>query len=335
MKILLVMISPASAAGGMEKHFMELANGLAAAGHVITCVSAVEHMQDLDSCILKYPIDPRASRYSLALYYNLFKLLKENRFDIAHAQGSKAADILKRMCPLFAQTKFVATIHNFKNRYPSTQAFCRIIAVSKALAADIGHNNISVVYNGLRPPAPNKEKLELPGNLARPVWLSVGRLVPAKGFDDLIKAFQYARGSLIIAGSGPEAKRLDEQVASLDLKNKVKLIGHQDDIWSLMDSVDAVVISSRREGFSYVFAEALIAGKPIISTDVPIANEFLPENSIIPQDSSPQKFASYLNRELDDIALEEQPARLRSKTELTFSAMIANTLCVYRECLEG
>jgi glycosyltransferase involved in cell wall biosynthesis len=335
MKILLAMASPADANGGMEKHFRELANGLASRGHQITCAAAKEHMAGLDESISQHPINTRASRYSPALHYDLLKLLNRQHFDIAHAQGSKAADVIKKMKLLFRRSKFIATIHNFKSKYPNSKVFCRLIVVSRALAADIGHKNITVIYNGLPPSTCLGPENELPKSLIRPVWLSAGRLVYAKGFDSLITAFQHTRGSLIIAGSGPELKNLQEQIDNCGLDHRVKLIGHCHNIEPLMKAVDAIVISSRREGFSYVFAEALITGKPIISTDVPIANEFLPKTCIIPKNSSPEKFASFLNRDLEQILSEEESARLRSKTELLFDAMIERTLGVYHDCLRS
>ena len=335
MRVLLTMLSPANAVGGMEKHFVELANGLAESGHQITCACAREHMAALHPTIKKCRVNSKASRYSPVLYFELVQVLNAQAFDIAHAQGSKAADVFRWLSPLFPGTKFIATIHGFKSRYPKPRTFHRIIAVSKALAPDIGSKNVSVVYNRLRPPADPVSEVGLPEGLIHPVWLAVGRLVTAKGFDNLISTFQHVNGSLIIAGSGPELPNLKTRIDEQGLSHRVKLIGHHNDIWSLMKSVDAVVISSRREGFSYVFAEALISGKPIISTNVPIANEFLPQSCIIPENSTQEIFSGFLNRDLREIHSEQGSARSRSRTELMLHAMIENTLSVYYDCLDS
>jgi glycosyltransferase involved in cell wall biosynthesis len=60
----------------------------------------------------------------------------------------------------------------------------------------------------------------------------------------------------------------------------VFLIGHKHSALDYIGAADLVVIPSRNEGFSYVFAEALLEKTPVISTDVPIPNEVLPEQYI-------------------------------------------------------
>lgn len=331
MNVLLFMASPGNANGGMEKHFSELANGLARCGIDVFCMAAPEHLQRLDASITQLPLHPRSSRNSPKTYFQIFRILRAHRFNVVHAQGSKAAQIIQRITPLFRKTAFVATIHNFKNRYPKPQRFDRLIAVSKALAQDIGYSNVSVVYNGLE-----THPTTAPATVFAhsPTWLSVGRLVPAKGFDNLIEAFQYVKGSLLIAGSGPEFNELNQQIRHLNLDQRVRLLGHIDDIPELMKSTDAVIIASRREGFSYAFAEALLANKPVVATDVPIANEFLPEDYIIPAGASREEFARHLNINLESAYVAQTAARKRARAELTLEAMTQNTITIYRACLE-
>lgn len=332
MNVLLFMASPGAAKGGMEKHFSELANGLARSGIQVFCMAAPEHLQSLDSRITRLPVNSQPSRNSVTTYFRIVRTLREYQFDVVHAQGSKAAQIVQRITPLFKKTVFVATIHNFKNRYPKPQRFQRLIAVSKALANDIGHSNVSVIYNGLET-HPHAVPIAVDTTMPKPLptWLSVGRLVPAKGFDKLIEAFQYVKGTLLIAGSGPELTTLSQQIHRLNLDQRVRLLGHIDDIPGLMNSSDAVVIASRREGFSYAFAEALHAGRPVVATDVPIANEFLPEDYIIPTGASPEEFARHLSINLDTAYVSQAPARKRAQTELTIEAMTKSTIQIYRD----
>jgi glycosyltransferase involved in cell wall biosynthesis len=91
------------------------------------------------------------------------------------------------------------------------------------------------------------------------------------------------------------------------------------------------VNSSRREGFSYVFAEAMLASKPVISTNVPIANEFLPEHHIY-RGESPDGFAKLFNSDLGVMFNDQTAARKRAQQELTLDSMINNTLMVYHAC---
>jgi len=80
-----------------------------------------------------------------------------------------------------------------------------------------------------------------------------------------------------------------------------------------------------------VFAEAILASKPVISTNVPIANEFLPEHHIY-HGSSPDGFAKLLNSDLGVIFNEQITARERAQRELTLDSMINSTLAVYHAC---
>lgn len=335
MKILLLMVSKGHGIGGMEKHCQELANGLLARGHSVTCATGPHHQSDLGSGVETVILNVNKSRFSPSLLLAVNKLIRDGQFDIVHAQGSKAAALLQFLAPVLRRTVLVATIHGFKSSYPKASVFCRIIAVSKHLAADIGYNNVQVVYNGITPPlASNLASPLLPALDDSPVWLAVGRLVPAKGFDFLIEAFQHVRGTLLIAGSGPEYKNLEQLIENTGQKGKVFLLGHRQDIPALMAFADGVVISSRREGFSYAFAEALLAGKPVIATDVPIANEFL-NPQFIHRGFTPGAFAKMLMSDLGELYRDQADSRKHANKSLSLESMIDNTINVYSECLNN
>jgi len=329
MNVLMLMLSPPSAHGGMEKHFSELANGLAKTGTSVWCMSAPEHLESLDSTIPQIPIRTDVSRYSPKLLRTIVNAQRDHKFDIIHAQGSKAAATIQLLSRFLSRTKLIATIHNFKSHYPGSHRFSRIIAVSNALANDINSSRVTVVYNGisdnLRAAEPKSNELH-----DKPVWLAVGRLVHAKGFDLLISAFKTAKGSLIIAGDGPERDKLQAQIDKLALTERVTLLGYQTNIPELMKSVDAIAISSRKEGFSYVCAEALLAGKPIVSTDVPVANELLPPEHICPTEDV-TALSRLLNIPISELESAQTSIRAFATSELTLNAMIENTLNIYRE----
>lgn len=333
MKILLLMISKGQGTGGMEKHCQDLANGLSEREHHVTCATSIYHQSKLNRRVETVTLNPDRSRLSPNLLVSVLMLINKGHFDIVHAQGGKAASVLQLLAPFIRQTKLVATMHGFKSSYPKEKAFCRIIAVSKKLAANIGYANTEVVYNGIAPPQLSELSSPLPTQPEHPVWLAVGRLVPVKGFDFLIDAFQHVKGTLLIAGSGPEHKKLEQQIESTSQRGKVQLLGHREDVSALMNFADGVVISSRREGFSYVFAEALLAGKPVIATDVPIANEFL-DSRFIHAGFKPNIFAHMLMTDTDDLLRDQSDIRKRAKASLSLENMIENTVTVYSECFK-
>ncbi len=99
------------------------------------------------------------------------------------------------------------------------------------------------------------------------IFLSVGRLVPAKGYDRLIAAYKNAGvdADLWIIGEGGEKERLIKEAEDFGLSG-VKFLGKKLNPYKYMSAADAYVCSSRFEGFNLTIAEALAVGLPVIST---------------------------------------------------------------------
>lgn len=333
LSILLVMASSNPVVGGLEKHTRELANGLAQAGHRVSVMCAAAHHHGLAEGVQRITLNPKQSRYNPLLLARFHKQLRAGNYDIVHAQGTKAAALLAVLAHLPLQPALVASFHGFKSRYPALQRFNAVIAVSQALADHLPAANVRLVYNGLT--VTNEAvcaNAELTATTPKPTWLAVGRLVSVKGFDFLIDSFKGVNGSLTIAGDGPEKAHLQRKIDDCRLKDRVTLLGHRDDVGALMSACDGVVISSRREGFSYVFAEAMLANKPVIATNVPIANEFLPAEHIY-RGAAPEDFARLLNSNLKTVFSAQSQARQRAQQELTLAAMVEGTTATYRDVL--
>lgn len=110
--------------------------------------------------------------------------------------------------------------------------------------------------------------------------LSVGRLVPYKGFDLLIRAWKLARENstfrdykLNIVGSGPELDRLRKLISDLDLQDCVHIRSHIPDAErdQLLRNSSIFVAPSRTnaETFGISILEAMAFGLPVITTDIP------------------------------------------------------------------
>lgn len=101
--------------------------------------------------------------------------------------------------------------------------------------------------------------------------LAVGRLTEQKNFEYLIHTCGKLRDSgyqfqLKILGEGPERANLDQQIKRLHLEDQVELKGFTSNPYPWMKAADMIVCSSRYEGISTVAQEALILGKPVITT---------------------------------------------------------------------
>lgn len=110
---------------------------------------------------------------------------------------------------------------------------------------------------------------------ATPLVLGVGRLVPVKRFDRLIRAVAAARVEvpdlhLRLVGTGPEREALDALVASLGLEDAVSFAGRVDDdeLVDLYQQAWMVASTSVREGWGMTLTEAAACGTPAVATRI-------------------------------------------------------------------
>jgi colanic acid/amylovoran biosynthesis glycosyltransferase len=108
-----------------------------------------------------------------------------------------------------------------------------------------------------------------------PLLLSVGRLHRVKDHAFLIKACKKLKNEgmrtlCLIAGDGPERKRLERLIAKLGLSEEVGLLGHvaHDEIDGHYAMADLVVLTSRSEGIPLVLMEAMTMGKIVLAPNI-------------------------------------------------------------------
>lgn len=109
-------------------------------------------------------------------------------------------------------------------------------------------------------------------------FLTIGRLAAQKNQILLLEAFArhaWSEDTLVIAGDGPERKRLIERANALGLRSQVRFVGHVNDVRALYAEADVFVLSSHYEGAPAVILEALAAGLPIAGTNCCVSMEWL------------------------------------------------------------
>src|SRR4030042_401911 len=116
-----------------------------------------------------------------------------------------------------------------------------------------------------------RKKFNIPED--KKILLSVGRLEPEKGFDELIEIFGSLERNdfiLLITGEGSQKERLLELIEEKNLEQKVILAGHQDraNIWNYYQDADIFILLSRSEGLGLVFWEAMFMGVPVIGAAI-------------------------------------------------------------------
>ncbi len=101
--------------------------------------------------------------------------------------------------------------------------------------------------------------------------LYVGRLhIKNKGLDTLFSAMKKAGGRLVLAGRGPDEKKLKEMAKDLGIKD-IEFAGFVTEGKKLIMLKQSCffVLPSRFEGWGIVVLEAAACGKPVIVSDIP------------------------------------------------------------------
>ncbi|MEU7551740.1 glycosyltransferase [Streptomyces sp. NPDC044571] len=113
----------------------------------------------------------------------------------------------------------------------------------------------------------------------------VGRLVPGKRFDALVRAVAALPGAhLLLAGEGPERAALRGLAAELGAQGRIHLLGERDPLGdsadgrtpgipALLAAMDVFVSASREEAFGLAVVEALAAGLPVLHVTCPAIDD--------------------------------------------------------------
>ena len=229
------------------------------------------------------------------------RLLKKERFDLVHTHTSKAG-ILGRIAAHACGLPAVHTPHGhvfygyfgpvltklfvYIERWMAPHT-ARIISLTdietrESLEKGIGRPEQYVtIHSGVplskfRAPLPEirvqfRRRMKIPPEAF--LFVSIGRLVPVKGFDVLIKAFAMADFGahpvfLAIIGDGKEREALESASINLGVADCVRFTGELKDVNIPLAAADAFVLASRNEGMGRALIEAMAVGLPVIGTAV-------------------------------------------------------------------
>lgn len=116
--------------------------------------------------------------------------------------------------------------------------------------------------------------------------ISVGSLLPVKGYDLLLEALYKISSTLpkwrlVLIGDGSEHLNLQKKIEELGLSENVSLLGRKskDVIVNYLNNSTMYVSSSRSENFSVSIIEALSTGLPVVATDCGGAKECISEQN--------------------------------------------------------
>lgn len=153
-----------------------------------------------------------------------------------------------------------------------------VVVVSNYALKDM-HNHYGIPRNKmLMIPNPAYNLRELGDaplwTLGEKVIVCVGRLVPVKQHEKIIRAFAYTcrnepNAKLLILGKGPQLSYLRHMSENCGIRGNVIFAGFVDNVWFYLKNARAFVMASQSEGFPNSMIEAMHYGVPVITTDSP------------------------------------------------------------------
>ena len=137
----------------------------------------------------------------------------------------------------------------------------------------VSRERVTVIWNAVTLETPGTIPREI-ATLVRPIIVSVGRLVPWKGFFTCIEALKILRAdgiavSFAIVGDGPDRHDLETQ-AKKTLQSGYAICGalsHQDTL-AVIQNTEVLVLDSSYEGLSHTLIEAVSLGASIVASDI-------------------------------------------------------------------
>lgn len=348
---------------GAERVVSDLSRGLAAGGHAVEVVSLMAPPTD-DTIPAELAAAGIPVRYLGLLKTAPWKLaglpgaLAASRPDVVHAHLFYS-NIASRMAGR-GRFPLLNTVHNMDLRARrkwfrwvdrATRSRCQVhTAVSRGVQAlhagriGVPRDRVRVVYNGIRPPDPPspsriRELRESWGVEGCALVLgSVGRLVPQKGFDVLLRMLPALAGDgsgpvgLVLLGEGPQKEALRALAAAAPPERcRVRIAGFREDAPQCIGAFDVLVAPSRFEGFGLMVAEGMALGVPIVASDIEPFREVSAGYENI-------RFAAFTEANTAAVrkALNDAAARGVSERFLPFTVdrMVAEYLALYESLLD-
>jgi glycosyltransferase involved in cell wall biosynthesis len=308
-------------------------------------------------------VDMMRSRFDPRPVVRLRRLMKNGGFDLIHFHGTRAGFFgVLAASALPRKPRTIYTVHGLscnrraarpvKRFFEGVERFIasrvdRVISVSEndrqfgvehrifpsARTSSIP-NGIEV--NGLAPGRTpfGSEEIRV---------VTVARLVPQKGLPILLEAARRVREShpqvhFTVLGEGPDRAALEARARQMGVADGVSFLGTVADVAVKLLDYDLFVLPSLWEGMPISLLEAMVAGRPVIATEVSGSAELILEGEtgrLVPPGDANALAGAILELVADPQEAVAMAARGRDRVRRDFSIdrMVASNVAVYRELL--
>jgi len=280
-------IIPSLSPSGAELFFSRLASELNEE-YNITLISLTQTKDEM-----QLPIDLRVIRYdakrALTSIPSLFTTLVKEKPDVVFSTLIQVNMVVALLIPLFRKTIFYAR----ETLIPSMQynegkekkipkivsnylypLFEKVIFQSNFMKQDhLKYFNSQFKNTVINNYVPSKSLSPSVIETDRLKLFTIARLNSVKQIDHMLKALAQVKKKrkieLTIYGDGQESENLHKLCQDLNIENKVHFKGFYPNPINLCIDLDALIMTSRYEGFPNAMLESLSIGKPVISYNSP------------------------------------------------------------------
>ncbi|MBI3193979.1 MAG: glycosyltransferase family 4 protein [Ignavibacteriae bacterium] len=350
--------------GGGEFYVLELAKELSARGHNIIVTCKPDNLLSKkcnDASVKILPLDFPQMGKVFSSVMKLKRIIQHNNIQIVHTNTNydrTAGAFAAWLCGV----KHVTNVHSFhslqhnlthwiRNRYATNHFLVDGVCVKELLVKEdgISPEKISVVYLGVNPESMKRDEPQR-RRVRREVGLeehhiligNVGRLVPMKGQEYLIKAFAeiaslHPHARLLIIGDGELYEKLKAINPKLQTENKILFAGFRDDLvacYSAFDVYAHTSIEGCGETFPFAVLQALAQELPVVVTRVGDVAAMVEEgvNGFVVDEKNTNAIAEKLNMLLSDGSLRQSMAwnsRELLNKKFTTTRMVDNVEDMY------
>lgn len=325
MKIKIVEIIGGLAIGGAENQVVQLLNGWDSVQfekHLVYFRAVDSHLSKaLEVDVAKHHIPlPRWGQLGcIARLASLFRRLSPHVVQAHMFHTNLYVVLAARLAkiPVVVTTEhgknlWKHALHHLIERQVISPLATRRVAVSQDIrdirvqSRDIPADKILVI-----PPCVEIPQERVEYRAKSPVRIgAVGRMVEAKDYPTLLRAFARVVASGIVAelvflGDGPDRPRLERMSEEMGMSGVVHFAGFQSNVGEWLEEFDLAVFSSVREGIPVAMLEAMAAGVPMVATRVGGIPEVIRDGveGLLVESRHPEELAVAIMRVAQDVDL--------------------------------